>query len=194
MNNRLLLLVAASALAFSSFCLAAQSQKAPGASEKPACPEMDRVWKLFGGEWDTTESMERSEFYPNGGGRKGMSHWRLATGGTTLIGEGHSDGSAGPLDYLTAIWWDSKAKLYGFFICFKASDSSCGIRGTAHWEGDTFVNEYEESVRGKSTKMRDTWLDITPNSHTLVWAIDTGNEAMKPVVTSRSTRRSKLVP
>jgi hypothetical protein len=62
-------------------------------------------------------------------------------------------------------------------------------RGTAHWEGDIFVNDYEELVDGKMTKWRDSFIHITPTSHTLVAAMDTGNGAMKTFITTTSTRR-----
>ena len=62
------------------------------------------------------------------------------------------------------------------------------MRGTAHWEGDTFVNDYEAVINGKRTKMRDIWSDIMPNSHTLTAEYDTGNGVMKPYVVSHDTR------
>ena len=83
-----------------------------------------------------------------------MSHWRLAIGGTTPIDEGHSDGTAGPLDHLLLFWWDKEAKTYRLFVCFKDQGSACRVGGTAHWEGDTFVNDYEETVHGKLTEKR----------------------------------------
>ena len=150
---------------------------------------MARVAKAFVGDWNTTETMERSEFFPNGGGRHGSSHWRLGVGGTTLIGEGHSDGSVGPLRYLITIWWDKNTKLYYFFTCFKDSGSSCKVRGTAHWKGDTFVNDYEEVEHGKPTKWRDSFVQITPTSHTLIAARDAGDGTMKALITTRSIRQ-----
>jgi hypothetical protein len=63
------------------------------------------------------------------------------------------------------------------------------LRGTAHWKGDTFVNDYEGVVNGKHTKMRDVWTDIAPNSHTLTAEYDTGNGVMKPYVVSHDTRQ-----
>jgi hypothetical protein len=133
--------------------------------------------------------MESGEFFPNGGGRHGITHWRLGVGGTTLIAEGESAGSVGPLSHLIVIWWDKKAQVYYFFTCFKDTGSSCKVRGTAHWEGDTFVNDYEELVHGKPTKWRDSFIQITPTSYTLVAAMDTGNGNMKALITSKSTRR-----
>jgi hypothetical protein len=166
----------------------AQDSKPPAFAEAAASPEMDRVAKVFVGDWNTSESMERSEFFPNGGGRHGTSHWRLAVGGTTLVGEGHSDGSAGPLSYLITIWWDKNSKLYYFLTCFKDTGSSCKVRGTAHWEGDNFVNDYEELEHGKPTKWRDSFIQITPTSHTLIAARDAGDGTMKTLITTKSKR------
>src|SRR5215469_17449658 len=68
-----------------------------------ASPEMDRLAKALAGDWDTVETMARSQFFPNGGFRKGIVHARLAAGGYTLIYEVHSAGSAGKLDGFLAI-------------------------------------------------------------------------------------------
>jgi len=63
------------------------------------------------------------------------------------------------------------------------------MRGTAHWEGDVFVNDYTEDVKGKPVKMRDSFVDITPNSHTLIAAVETADGKLKTLITTRSTRR-----
>jgi hypothetical protein len=149
---------------------------------------MDRLAKALVGDWNTVETMERGPLFPNGGSRQGIVHVGLAAGGTTLIYEVHSNGSAGKLDGFHIIWWDKSAKLYYFFACFNNPNNPCRIRGTAHWEGATFVNDYEEMVDGKKTHWRDSFV-ITPTSHTLVAAIDTGNGTMKTVITTKGTRR-----
>lgn len=161
--------------------------KASDSPEAPT-PEMAKLAKALVGDWDTAETMERSEYFPNGGARHGTSHWRLAVGGTTLIGEGHSDGSAGPLDHLIVIAWDKNSKAYSYFVCFKDTGSACFIRGTAHWEGDTFVNDYEEMEHGKKTPWRDSF-EITPTSYTLIAARKEDNGAMKTLITTHCTRR-----
>ena len=86
------------------------------------------------------------------------------------------------------IWWDKDAKIYRFFTCFKDYDSGCQVRGTAHWEGDVFVNDFEETVKGTPTKFRDSFIEITPTSHTLVAAMQTSSGNMRTLI-SRSTRR-----
>jgi hypothetical protein len=62
------------------------------------------------------------------------------------------------------------------------------MRGTAHWEGDSFVNDYEQTVKGKKSAWRDTFT-FTPTSHTLVAAMDVGNGTMLTLITTKATRR-----
>jgi hypothetical protein len=132
--------------------------------------------------------MERGEFFPNGGSRRGVVHVGLAAGGTTLIYEVHSDGYAGKLDGMLVIWWDKDAGLYGVFVCFNEPGHPCEMRGTAHWERDSFVNNYEETVKGKKRSWRDTFT-FTPASHTLVAAMKAEDGAMQPLITTKATRR-----
>lgn len=85
---------------------------------------------------------------------------------------------------------DHAARVYGFFACFKDSaGSSCRTRGTARWDGDAFVNDYEENEHGKKTKWRDSFVQMTPTSHTLVAAREAGDGTMQTLITSRSVRR-----
>jgi carboxyl-terminal processing protease len=155
-----------------------------------ANPEMDRLAKALAGDWDTVEMMERGSFFPAGGSRTGHVHSGLASGGYTLVYEVHSDGSAGKLDGFLTIWWDKNAQLYSFLACFNNAASACRMRGTGHWEGDAFVNDYDLTVNGKKTPWRDTFT-FTSNSHTLVAAVDAGNGAMKTVITTKATRASR---
>jgi len=159
------------------------------AAEPSASPEMNKLAKALAGDWNTEEQMERSSFFPNGGSRRGHTHVRLIAGGTTLIDEVHSDGSAGKLDGVLVMWWDSVGRTYRFFTCFNGAGDPCKARGTAHWEGNIFVNDYEENVDGKTAKFRDSFVQITPVSHSLVAAIDNGDGTMKTLITTRSTRR-----
>ena len=152
-----------------------------------AGPEMDRLAKALVGDWDTVETMERGQFFPNGGTRKGTVHVKLASGGYTLIYEVQSDGSAGKLDGFLTIWWDKGTRLYHFLACFNNPNGPCRMRGTAHWDGESFVNDYRFKVNGKNTRCRDTFT-FTPDSHTLVAAMDTGNGTMKTVITTAATR------
>ena len=160
-------------------------------ADSGASPEMVRLAKVLSGDWNTEEIVQHGQPVPKGAGRRGTTHVRLTGGGTALVSEGHSVGTVGgDLRWFITIWWDSSTKSYRFLTCFKTlADAGCELRGTAHWAGDTFVNDYEEIINGKRTRVQDLWTDITPNSHTLTEAHDTGNGVMKPYVVSHSTRQ-----
>jgi len=161
-------------------------------SNKPdRITEMARLAKVLAGDWNTVEIVQHGKSIPDGQGRRGTVHVTLVGGGTALVSEGHSIGAVGgDLRWYITIWWDADTKLYRFLTCFKTpSDAGCELRGTAHWDGETFVNDYEEVINGKRTKIQDRWTDITPKSHTLTEAHDTGDGVMKPYVVSKSTRQ-----
>ncbi|SRR5258708_1360198 len=188
MGRRLFISFLALAVLFSSLTFA--QEKATARAAESVSPEMEKLAKALAGDWNNAETMEHGEFFPNGGERRGTSHCALETGGTVLLCTGQSDGSAGKLNHTIVIWWDQNAKLYGFFICFKDNgDSGCKVRGTAHWEGADFVNDYTEDVNGRETKARDSFIEITPKSHTLTAAIESADRKMKTLITTRSTRR-----
>ena len=154
-------------------------------------PEMARLAKVFTGDWNTVEIVQHGKPVSTGTGRRGIVHARLTGGGTALLSEGHSVGTAGgDLQWFITIWWDANAKCYRFLTCFRTpADAGCELRGTAHWNGDTFVNDYEEVINGKRIKAQDIWTDIMANSHTLTESHDVGNGVMKPYVVSHNTRR-----
>jgi hypothetical protein len=160
-------------------------------ADSAVMPEMAWLAKVFAGDWNTVEIMQHGKPVPDGAGRRGTVHVRVAGGGTALVSEGHSVGTVGgDLQWLITIWWDPNAKCYRFLTCFRTpGDAGCELRGTAHWNGDTFVNDYEEVIDGKRTKMQDLWTDITPNSYTLTESHDAGNGVMKPYVVSHNTRQ-----
>jgi hypothetical protein len=190
MKRHLLLIILSSPIfVLAHFSCAQQSAKAVTPSEVSASPEMNRLANALAGDWNTTETMERSELFPSGGSRRGVTHVKLDAGGTTLVYEVHSDGSAGRLDGLLLIWWDKGRQLYRFFTCFNNYNHPCQLRGTAHWEGDTFVNDYEGRENGKRLKLRDCFIHITPTSNTLVMAIVANDGSLKPLITTTSTRR-----
>jgi hypothetical protein len=171
-----------------SFSRFSRRSRAQPQRETTDSPEMSKLLKVFAGDWKTAETMGKSEFFPKGGARAGTARFRLGTGGTTLIEEGSSNGSAGKLDFLIVIWWNKSTHLYQFMTCFNSYNTPCQMRGTARWEGDTFVNEYEEMVKGKATKFQDIFSDFTGRSFTLVEAISTDAGSMKPLITTKYTR------
>ena len=164
-------------------------QQASASAQQPttaASPAMDRLAKALVGEWETIETMEPGDWWPQGASRKGSVRARLASGGYTLVYEVRSDGSAGKLDGFHTIWWDQGAGLYYFFACFNSPSGACKMRGTAHWEGDAFVNDYDVTEGGKKTPGRDIFT-FTPNSHKLVAQMESSG-VMKTMITTDAVR------
>jgi len=161
------------------------------ASAKTAgSPEMQRLERTFAGTWTTAESFAHNEFYPKGAERMGTAHFNLATGGTSFIEEVQSDGSAGQLDFMVVIWWDNEARVYNFFTCGNRGSNPCKVRGTAHWDGDSFVNDYELSIRGVKKKWKDTFSAITPTSFILVAAMESADgNPMQQMITTHYRRK-----
>jgi hypothetical protein len=175
------------------FCGSVLANAPAGAqpSDAAATPEMARLAKALAGDWNTEEIVQNGKPVPPGAGRRGTFHVRLTGGGTALASEGHSVGTVGgDLRWFITIWWEPETKRYRFLTCFRAgSDAGCELRGTAHWEGDVFVNDYEGVVAGRRIRMQDRWTDIKPGSHTLTELHDSGNGVMTPYVVSRDTRQ-----
>ena len=163
------------------------AQRAVAQDPGSPVPEMNRLAKVLAGDWETTETMEKGEFFPNAGERRGSVHASLAAGGTTLIYEVRSDGSAGKLDGMLVIWWDKDESSYRFFTCFNNPNHPCKMRGNAHWEADSFVNDYDEMVNGKKTAWRDSF-SFTSTSHTLLAAMK-ANGRWQTIITTKAIRR-----
>jgi hypothetical protein len=179
------------AVVYAGFLLAIPSKHSSSAiaqANVAANPEIARLWKAFSGDWKTTESMERGEFFPNGGARSGEAHFRLGDGGRAIIEEGYSNGSAGELHFMIVIWWDKPAHVYRFFTCFNDDQVPCRVRGTARWEGETFVNEYEHTENSKTTEWRDVFSQNTEDSITLVAGTVASDRKFTPVITTKYFR------
>jgi hypothetical protein len=100
------------ALMLAAFPAAVSAQVAEiGEANVRPTPEIKKLFEALAGDWDTSEKRERTQFFPNGGERKGRTRVRLGAGGAMLVMEGHSDGTAGPLSYIIVVWWDKDANL-----------------------------------------------------------------------------------
>ncbi len=127
-------------------------------------PEMARLLRAFTGDWSVSESFEISQSR-RGGTRQGVASLKAGPG-FSLLEEYRSNGSAGELRFLGVFWWDPNSKVYRLFTC--SNNDGCGLRGTGVWEGDRFVNTWEENIQGKSVAFKDSFIDISPTSFTLV--------------------------
>lgn len=136
----------------------------PAASRLGPSPEMARLLQAFTGDWSVSESFEISQSR-SVGTRQGVASLKAGPG-FSLLEEYKSNGSAGELRFLGIFWWDPKSGVYRVFTC--SNDDGCGLRGTGVWEGDRFVNTWEERIQAKSVVFKDSFIDISPTSFTLV--------------------------
>ncbi|HXB55530.1 MAG TPA: hypothetical protein VN461_12140 [Vicinamibacteria bacterium] len=141
----------------------ANPQKPPAAPLEPS-PEMARLLQAFTGDWSVSESFEISQSR-RGATRQGVASLKAGPG-FSLLEEYRSNGSAGELRFLGVFWWDPNSKVYRLLTC--SNNDGCGLRGTGVWEGDRFVNTWEEELQAKSVAFKDSFIDISPTSFTLV--------------------------
>jgi hypothetical protein len=126
--------------------------------------EMERLLQAFKGDWSVSETFEVSAS-TQGRTRQGRATFTIGPG-FSLLENYRSNGSAGDLRFLGVLWWDSKSNAYPFFTC--ANDQGCAVRGSARWEGNNLVNTWEEEVNGKPVAFKDSFVDISPASFTLI--------------------------
>lgn len=123
----------------------------PSAAPQPA-PEMECL-KPYLGEWDYTESYEKSPAFPNGGKNTGVYTSKLGPGGNSLVNHFHSQGPVGDFEGLIVMTWDPKEKAY------KAYTFGNGFPGaiieTGQFERDALVFRTEFSMGGATVKLRN---------------------------------------
>jgi hypothetical protein len=125
--------------AMSGSIFAKQSQKdsAPPAAATPTpTPEMDRL-KFYIGEWNYTETYEKTPFYPTGGKNGGLYTSTRGPGGNSLVQHFHSQAPAGDFEGMMVITWDPKDKAYKSYV-FGNDFSGCIVE-IGQFEGDTLV-------------------------------------------------------
>jgi hypothetical protein len=126
--------------------------------------EMERLLKAFAGDWTVSENFEVSTA-KQGRTRQGNATFTIGPG-FSLVENYRSSGSAGDLRFLGILWWDPKSNAYPFFTC--ANDDGCTVRGSARWESNNLLNTWEEEVNGKQVAFKDSFVDISPASFTLI--------------------------
>ena len=126
--------------------------------------EMQKLFDVFVGTWRVRESFEISALQ-QGKARRGTASFRSGPG-FSLIEDYNSDGSAGALRFLALTWWDRQDKVYRFLTC--ANDDGCAVGGRSKWEGNAFVNSWQEKTNGRIVSFRDSFRDISHKRFQLV--------------------------
>lgn len=167
--------------------VASAQQTSDQTAASAAHPEMHKLFRAFLGRWTVKETFERNEYSPGGGERSGTARFTVGSGGTSLIEDYHSNGSAGRLDFLTVMWWDPGAHAYRTFTCAN-EPNACALRGSAAWSGNMLTSDYVQPINGMSTKVQDVFSEITPSSFKLVSGIPGDGSRLQPLITTKYRR------
>jgi hypothetical protein len=103
---------------------------------------------------------------------------------------------------LVVIAWAGLSPLPGIFMSTLYRDAAAAwritltflsgqLRGTAHWEQATLVNEYVEKQNGKDQNFQDRFSDLTSAAFTLVAGIERNGKTFLPLITT--TYRRKVI-
>ena len=157
MKGRWLVVVFAG-VASASVCAAALARHQEGSTQKPAAapqaaPEMERLSKLYLGEWEYTETYPKSPAAPNGGQNSGVYTSKAGPGGNSLVNSFHSQGPMGNFEGLLMITWDAGEKAYkGYFF----GDNAPGaLVETGQFEDDALVFRAEVAVGSGAMKFKN---------------------------------------
>lgn len=147
-------------LVLSGALFAKTPQDAKSAPAVPGSQEMAKL-KFYIGEWNYTESYEKTPLYPAGGKNTGLYTSTPGPGGNSLVQHFHSQGPMGDFEGLMIITWDTKENAYKEYI-FGNDFPGCLVQ-TGQFEGDTLVFRGEVSMGATKLAMRNTTKLAAPN-------------------------------
>jgi hypothetical protein len=179
----------------------AQTSSSAGKSDKPvstqpqANPEMENVATKLLGSWSIVIQLEPNEQMPAGGKGSGEEVWQSGPGRLSLIENYHSTGDEGSIAGLGIFWWDADAKRFQVLWCENAGPTGCNLMsGGARWERNTLIIEHEWSERGKTSKVKEVFSDITDSSFTQTIYQGESNRELKKLLTVFATKKQLLSP
>ncbi len=154
---------------------------------KPA-PEMQKLIKMFAGNWTAAEKHEAMEGMP-AGSSTGTATFSPGPGRLSLVQHISGKSAQGTFTGMGIFSWDPKAQSYQAYWCDNMTPSGCQSGGTGKWEGDNLVFNYEWDMSGKKVSMRDTYTEIKPDSFVLNSEMDG-----KPAMTIKYTKQAAAKP
>jgi len=145
--------------AASGAALAKRQEKAAGPPAKRGAAEMERL-KFYVGEWDYTETHEKTPSSPNGGQNTGVYTSKLGPGGNSLVNHFHSHGPVGDFEGMLILTWDAKEKAYKQYIF--GNDFPGAVVETGQFEGDALVFRGELAMGATKIGMRNSTRMVAP--------------------------------
>jgi hypothetical protein len=133
--------------------------KPAAAPAKPGAAEMERL-KFYLGDWDYTESYEKTPFAPSGAKNTGVYTSKLGPGGNSLLNSFHSQGPVGDFEGLLVMTWNPKEKAYKSYIFGNSFPGA--VVETGQFEADALVFRGEFSAGEMKMGLRNTTRLVGP--------------------------------
>jgi hypothetical protein len=196
-----ILLLATSTLAFSQTTKAtdhkpAEKKSAAPSAAMPAMPtvseEQAKLAKIFKGSWTVTGKTEAG---PNGPAETatGTEKNIIGPGKFSLLTDTNMKFSRmGPFQGHGVMYWDPETKNYTGTWCDNLGP--CATQGIGQWEGDNLVFNSEMKMGGQTSKMRQTYSKITPNSFRFTMEMGDPSGALQPWMTLDFKRAGAAAP
>jgi hypothetical protein len=136
---------------------------------------MEKVIKLFAGNWAVQETLFPGPMAPQGGSGKGNEKISKGPGGFSLLLD-YQGSSMGPFTGHGVMAWSPQNNRYEFAWVDSMAPSGVTVM-PGNWEGDKLVFSGIDSSMGTPMQMRHTYWNISPNSFT--YTMEMGSSADK---------------
>ena len=173
---------------------------APAAPEVPSAKQSEEMKKMtdtFAGQWKTTATIEKSDFFPLAGTATGRSDFRSGPAGNSLVERARSHGAMGLFAGLGLLWWDAKAAAYHGMWCDSLAPDGCDPMGAGQWSGNSLVFTSEADMGQNKLQLRETYSNITTDSFTFTMEAGMDGAPLAKVMTIQYDRvqpRTVVVP
>jgi hypothetical protein len=145
--------------------LTSLSAQTPSASPIPTTPPEVQRLAYYLGTWRGEGETKSSPIGPAGKLSSTMTCDWFA-GGFHLVCRGEEKGPTGKRTFLNILGYDEKAKAYTDYGISSLGESEYSTGGSIIGNKLTFVKDLDSDVKGKSTKLRYTEVQVSPTLYT----------------------------
>lgn len=148
----------------------------------PQSPEMKKFVDAFAGRWRVTMKVYKGDWFPQDGTANGMDEMQAGPAGNSLAENFRSNGPGGSFAGRGLYWYDKQAGAYTGMWCDSMDPNGCGTVGKGKFEGNDLV--FDNVIDMGTTKMhiRQTYTNLTPNSHDVVMEASMGDAPLKKMM------------
>jgi hypothetical protein len=167
---------------FAAGSLVLLSSFGSSAATRPSA-QMERLVKTFEGRWIVRETHGPKEWAPQGATGVGTAEFIRGPGSESLLQTYRSSVGNFKFEGHGVTWWNKETQQYHGIWCENTARDGCADSGALRWENDKLIADYTGEQNGKTTKLRRTIGEITPDSFTVVIEVAIGNAPMEPEIT-----------